>query len=425
MKRLIVVLMLLALLVNFATAKGAVEETAKETVITIWYEGGDARLPFFKAVETEMQKDYPNYRIDAVTFDNATFMTKVLQTVTATGGVDLVFNDASRLLTINQQSGGGFADLSPVFNADPNKALVTAGDLKLSSSDGGLVVYPINRSIAGLGVKTDVPGVKVNDETIPKTWEKFLALGAAFKAAGMPGFTMHLGADPGQSFNLFLCGSGMSDIWLNKVPESQIVSKLEYYKRVISVYAGTSAFWDKDATSEGFAEMYNKILSASVGMFRVGNWNAGNWDKPASGVGEYTVTTWPSMEAGMESGLVLLNTRGLAMPKNAPNQEAAKVYLRYVLSKEAQSASFKTMGSCIDASVVDPAVLSKNQKIFFDASKKLFPIDTYVAQYPYFPQINEVFEKGLTRAFNASPALIESTLVELNSQVNKAIQENK
>jgi multiple sugar transport system substrate-binding protein len=422
MKRILVLLMILAIFVNFAVAKGEVE---KDTVITIWYEGGDARLPFFKAVEAEMQKDYPNYRIDAVTFDNATFMTKVLQTVTATGGVDLVFNDASRLLTINQQSGGGFADLSGVFEADSHKALVTSGDLKLSSTNDALIVYPINRSIAALGVKTDVSGVVVNEETLPKTWDKFETLGAAFKSAGMPGFTMHLGSDPGQIFNLFFCGSGMSDIWLNSTPESQIVSKLDYYKRVVSAYAGTNAFWDKDATSEGFAEMYNKILSSSVGMFRVGNWNAGNWDKPGSGVGEYTVTTWPSMKEGMDSGLVLLNTRGLAMPKNAKNQEAAKIFLSYVLSKEAQSASFATMGSCIDVSVVDPAVLSKNQRIFFDPTKKLFPIDTYVAQYTYYPQINEVFEKGLTRAFNASPTQIENTLVELSSQIDKAILENK
>ena len=76
-----------------SAASGNAQNNQAAEEITIWYEGGDARLPFFKAVEAEMQKDYPNYTINAVTFDNSTFMTKVLQAASATGGVDLVFID--------------------------------------------------------------------------------------------------------------------------------------------------------------------------------------------------------------------------------------------------------------------------------------------------------------------------------------------
>ena len=79
--------------------------SGEPVTITIWYEGNDSRLPFFKAAEAEMQKDYPNYSIEAITFDNATLTTKALQAVTTTGGVDLIFNEASRLLVTHQQSG--------------------------------------------------------------------------------------------------------------------------------------------------------------------------------------------------------------------------------------------------------------------------------------------------------------------------------
>ena len=192
----------------------------EKKVITIWYEGGDARLPFFKAVEAEMQKDHPEYSINAVTFDNSTFMTKVLQATTATGGVDLVFNDASRILEIDQQTDHGFMDLTEVLEANPNKDLVTDGDRLLSSVEGALTVMPVNRTIAGLGVKTDVAGVEVNEDTMPVDWDRFKALGEAYQKAGIPGFTMHLGADPGQAFNLFMCGSGMKDVLLNGVPVS-------------------------------------------------------------------------------------------------------------------------------------------------------------------------------------------------------------
>lgn len=259
--------------------------------ITIWYEGGDARLPFFEAVEAEMQKDYPNYSINAVTFDNSTFMTKTLQAATATGGVDLVFNDASRLLEIDQQSNDGFEELSSILNEDENKDLITDGYKKLSSNGDRLVVYPVNRTIAGLGVKTDVEGVEVSSENSPATWDEFVKLGEQYKQAGINGFTMILGSDQGQVFNLFMCGAGMSDVFLNATPESQIEKNSKYFEDIVEVYAGENAFWDKDATSEDFSAMYTKIQSGSVGMFRAGNWNVASWDAADSGVGEYQVTT--------------------------------------------------------------------------------------------------------------------------------------
>lgn len=395
--------------------------------ITIWYEGNDSRLPYFKAVEAEMQKDYPDYSIEAVTFDNATLMTKSLQAVTSTGGVDLVFNEASRLLQTHLQSNGGYEALDDVLADAVNKDVVSDGDRKLTTQGGKLIVFPVNRSISGLGVKTDVPGVEITDDNMPDTWEKFVALGKAYKAAGKSGFTLHLGTDPGQVFNLFLGGgNGLSDIWLNGTPESQVKAHQDDFQKLISLYAGEDAFWNKDATSEDFAAMYTKIQSGSIGMFRVGNWNVVGWDKPDSGVGKYTVTTWPSMDGTGKGGLFLGGVRGLAMPKNAPNQEGAKIFLKYALSKPAQEQSFETMGSCVDISVVDTSNLSENQKIFFDPEIPVYPADNYAAEFTYYPALLEVYEKGLTNAFNSKTAdEIARNLEQLDSDVNAAIEENK
>ncbi len=408
-------------------ASGNAQNSQEPEEITIWYEGGDARLPFFKAIEAEMQKDYPNYSINAVTFDNSTFMTKVLQATSATGGVDLVFNDASRLLEIDLQSNNSFEDLSSILELDSRKDLVNEGDIKLSSVAGRLVVYPVNRTIAGLGVKTDVAGVEVAGETSPATWKEFKELGLAYKKAGINGFTMILGSDPGQVFNLFLCGSGMSDIFLNGTPESQVEKNQKYFEDIVSVYAGgEEAFWDKDATSEDFSAMYTKIQSGSVGMFRAGNWNVAGWDAPDSGVGEYQVTEWPSISGDGTRGLVLLNTRGFAMPKNSEHKEAASVFLQYALKEEPQGKSFETMGSCMDLSVVDTDKLTKNQKIFFDPDVKLYPIDNYVADIPYYNDIKDVYEKGLTNAVNSKSAEeITENITNIHTSINQVIEKNK
>lgn len=434
MKKFISVIALSLAASLFMTACGSSESVSSANSaqpddpvkITIWYEGNDARLPYFQAVEAEMQKEYPNYSIEAVTFDNATLMTKALQAVTTTGGVDLVFNSASRLLDLQQQSRQAFEPLNEVLDSAINKEVVTDGDIQLSSSGEDLIVFPINRSLAGLGVKTDVAGVDVTEDNLPSDWEKFCALGKTYKNAGVSGFTMHLGVDPGQVFNLFMAGSGISDVWLNGVPESQIQNHNEEFKKIVNVYAGTDAFWDKDATTEDFAAMYTKIQSGSVGMFRVGDWNVANWDKADSGVGEYVVTTWPSMDGSKKGGLVNTNTRGLALPKNAPNKDAAKVFLKYALSKPAQLKSFETMGSCIDLSVVDTSKLSKNQTIFFDSEVTIYPIDTYTAQFTYSPALVETYEKGLIQALNSKDETeIVKSLEVLHTDLNKTIEENK
>lgn len=400
--------------------------TDEAVTITIWYEGNDTRQPFFDAIESEMQKEYPNYSIETVTFDNNTLTSKGLQAITATGGVDLIYNEATRLLQMNLQSGNAFAELDDVLADALNHEAVTDSDRKLTTQNGKLMVLPTNRSLAGLGVKRDVPGVEVTGDKMPVDWEKFVALGEAYKAAGINGFTMHLGTDPGQVFNLFMIGSGMSDIWLNNVPESQIADKQEYFEKIVSLYTGDDAFYDMDAVNEDFATMYTKIQSSSVGMFRVGNWNAGGWDAADSGVGDYTVTTWPSMDGKTEGGLVLSGVRGFALADNAPNAEAAKVFLKYALTEEAQRASFEVFGSCIDVSVVDQETLTPNQKIFFDADVPLYAFDTYASDIEYYPALLETFEKGLLKAFSAaSKEEISESLAKLHEDVNKAIETNK
>lgn len=411
------------------STEGSGAQPAKEdpVKVTIWYEGNDSRLPFFKAAEAQMQKDYPNISIDAITFDNATLTTKALQAVTSTGGVDLIFNEASRLLVTHQQSDNGFEALDDVLAASVNHEVVTESDMKIISADGQLIAFPINRSVNGLGYRTDVPGVEVTEDKIPNTFEKFVALGKEYKEAGISGWTLHLGTDPGQVFNLFLTGgNGISDVWLNSTPESKIKEHSEYFEQIINLYAGPDAIWDKDAINEDFSAMYTKIQSGSVGLFRVGNWNAAGWDKADSGVGEYAVTTWPSFDGSDKSGLFLGGVRGIAMPKNAPQKEAAKIFLTYCLSEEAQKASFETMGSCMDYSVVETEKLSKNQKIFFDSSIPIYPSDSYVGVFSYYPEMQEVYEKGLMNAFDAKDeASMKSNIEKLHEDLNAVIEENR
>lgn len=405
----------------------AEKEEAEQVKITIWYEGNDSRLPFFEAAAAEMQKDYPNYSIDAITFDNDTLTTKALQAVTTTGGVDLIFNEASRLVVTHQQSNGGFESLDDILGETPNSEKITDADRKIISAAEGVVVFPVNRSVSGLGYRTDVAGVDVTEDKVPNTFEKFVALGKEYQGAGIAGWTLHLATSPEQVFNLFISGgNSMSDTWLNGVPESQVEKNKEYFEKILGLYAGEDAIWDKDAINEDFAGMYTKIESGSVGMFRVGNWNASGWDGEDSGVGKYAVTTWPSFDDNGKGNLFQGGVRGVALPKNSENKEAAKTFLKYCLSDAAQKASFDTMGSCINYGVVDKDSLTENQKIFFDESIPAYPVDAYEGAFSFYPTLLEVYGKGITNAINSKGAdEIKVNVEKIHEELTKAIEENE
>lgn len=114
------------------------------------------------------------------------------------------------------------------------------------------------------------------------------------------------------------------------------------------------------------------------------------------------------------------------MPKNSEHKEAASVFLQYALKEEPQGKSFETMGSCMDLSVVDTDKLTKNQKIFFDPDVKLYPIDNYVADIPYYNDIKDVYEKGLTNAVNSKSAEeITENITNIHTSINQVIEKNK
>jgi len=428
MKRKVLISLLIGLLALgciFAGGSAETKSSSEKKVITIWYEGNDQRLPFFKAAEAEMQKDYPNYSINAITFDNATIVPKSLQAVTATGGVDLIFNEASRLMITYQQSGGGFEDLTDIVAATKNNGVITASDRSICSARDKLIVFPINRSNSGLGYKTDI--IEISEDQIPNTWNKFVELGRRYKEAGVNGWTLHLGTNPEQIFNLILtAGNDIHGFWIDKTPKSNIPKYKEQMADIIELYTSKNAIWDRDAINEDFAAMYTKIQSSQAGMFRVGNWNVAGWDKENSGVGEFSVTTYPSFTDEAAGALSAGGVRGLALPKNAPEKEAAKVFLQYCLSEAAQKASFQTMGSCVDYGVVDTDKLSKNQKIFFDPNVKVVATDYYEGLFSYYPELLEAFQKSLTKAFSAKDrAEIISILDKLDIELNTIIAKNK
>ena len=82
-------------------------------------------------------------------------------------------------------------------------------------------------------------------------------------------------------------------------------------------------------------------------MFRAGNWNVAKWDKLDPLAGDYTIVPYPSFGSG-SGNFYEASLRGLAVPENAPNKEAALEFAPFILSKGAQQASLDAMGGSAD-----------------------------------------------------------------------------
>ena len=81
------------------------------------------------------------------------------------------------------------------------------------------------------------------------------------------------------------------------------------------------------------------------------------------------------------------------------------------------------MGSCIDLSVVDMDELSPNQRVFFDPSVTVHAIDNWAGEYAFFPELVEVYQRGLIAALNSgSEDAAAAILEQLHYDLNRAIE---
>jgi len=270
---------------------------------------------------------------------------------------DIVFNDNDRIIQV-QQSTGKLADLTATVAgmvAD-DRSHLSAGDLGASSFQGKLIQIPFQRVIVGLGVRKS--WLAEIGEPFPRSWDDFLRVAGKFKDKHKDAFPIALhagspGAITGAGISLFAYGNGASHVLVDEkgeivIDQPAVARPLVEYLKLFTHYKYVSP----DAINHGFVELYQMIEGGKAGMFRTGNWNVAKWDKQPP-AGDYVVGPHPNFGTG-NGAMIVATIRGMAVPENARNKQAALKFVTFLASRPAQQVSFDLMGG-VSAAISIPA----------------------------------------------------------------------
>jgi glucose/mannose transport system substrate-binding protein len=113
-------------------------------------------------------------------------------------------------------------------------------------------------------------------------------------------------------------------------------------KNALSVVKEYSQFYSNDAGSISWQDANSKVIEGEAGFFHQGDWAAGMY---RSQDGFEFESEWDHVPFPGTDGIYALNMDSFPMPKNNPSPEAAKKFLQYVGSVDAQERFNPKKGS--------------------------------------------------------------------------------
>jgi len=374
---------------------------------------------------------HPGVTIRSISFPTEQWFSKTIAAVNTNTAPDIIFNDDSRIVTIQQRT-GKVSDLRTEIDSLPagDRKAITEGDLTAASFEGRVLMVPFQRVIQGWGVRKS--WMEKAGKSFPQTWEETLSLARTMQATdpdangkadtyGMAWQAGNAGSMIGAGINLLVYGSGQAhpiiDVNGNIVIDQPAVAKptIEYLK-LFTEYKLVAP----DTINHTFTDMYQLIEGGRVGMFRVGNWNVKKWDTETI-KGDYVVGPYPSFGNG-QGAMVVGSVRGMAVPTNAPNAAAAKEFVKFIVSQQAQQRSLENMGGVVRTDL-DTKGLTPSLRPFVDPSTRLVTNDFMSAKFPWFLELQEAYYKKLIGAVSNPPkdwdAFIKQTATELRAEVDR------
>jgi len=325
--------------------------------ITIWHDKADPGIAMIERIAELYRRDNPSVTVRSISMPTDQWLARTIAALNTNTPPDIVFNDNDRIIQV-QQSTGKLADLTATVAgmvAD-DRSHLSAGDLGASSFQGKLIQIPFQRVIVGLGVRKS--WLAEIGEPFPRSWDDFLRVAGKFKDKHKDAFPIALhagspGAITGAGISLFAYGNGASHVLVDEkgeivIDQPAVARPLVEYLKLFTHYKYVSP----DAINHGFVELYQMIEGGKAGMFRTGNWNVAKWDKQPP-AGDYVVGPYPNFGTG-NGAMIVATIRGMAVPENARNKQAALKFVTFLASRPAQQVSFDLMGG-VSAAISIPA----------------------------------------------------------------------
>ena len=392
--------------------------------LSLWHAYGDPGTAMFQKMADLYKREHPNVTVKALSMPREQWIQRSIAALNTSTAPDLIANDNDVMVQV-EKSTGKLADLKPAVAEIPaaDRAFITEGDIGGSSFKGKLIMLPVNRAIVGLGArKTWLDEV---GETFPKTWGDYLRVAGKFKEkhkdtypvglhAGTPAAITYAGID------LMAYGNGAPHVLVDEkgdivIDKPYVAKPLIEYLKLFTEYKYVSP----ETTNYTFVELNQMVEAGKVGLFRVGNWSVAKWDKEGP-KGDYVIGPYPSMEPGGTGAMIVSTLRGVAVPENAKNKEAAIGFVKFLMSKAPQQVFLDDLGGALrtdlDASKVTPGL-----KPFLEKDVKLQTDDFASAVFPWYGSLQEKYYRMLLEAIGNPPkdwnAWVQATAEKLRAAV--------
>ena len=380
--------------------------------IVIWHDKGDDGTKMLQQMAEVFARDHPGFSIRSVSMPTDQWFSRTIAALNTNTAPDILFNDGFRLVQIQQQT-RKLSDLGSQLSELPpdDRKFLNDGDITASTYNRQVLMMPFQRVITGWGARKSWLA-KVGEQ-FPATWDDALRIGRKFQEDDPEGtgqkntYGMAMqGGDPSSmidaGISILTYGNGVAHSLVDDAgnlvidqPENARVT-IEYLKLYTSY-----KLLSPETVNHIFTDMYQLIEGGRVGMFRVGNWNVGKWDKQPP-AGDYVIGPYPRIGDG-KSSFVVGSVRGMSVPTNSPHADLAKAFTKFLVSKPAQQFSLDNMGGVI-RSDIDTSNVTPGLRPFLASDVPLQASDNAVTTFPWFIKLQAAYYKLLMAAISNPPA---------------------
>ncbi len=404
---------------------------AQAQTLTVWHDLGDNGVKWFNELNELYKKTNPAITLNSVSYPTDQWFGRVIAAINTGSPPDLIFNNYERVIRIQNQT-SKVMDLRTEFQAITDKAFLSDDDLRVATFKDRMIIFPIQRVQMALGARKS--WLDKVGEPFPKTWADTLRVATKFQKEdpdgnGRPdtfGFALQA-ANPRDlihMLDLFMVGTGLRNTVID--PAGKIVidepRRAEVLKEFLKIFADYKLV-APDTINHSFGDMYKMIEGGRSGFFRVGDWNVRKWDAEAI-KGDFVSGPWPAFRPGDQNAVVIGGMRGIAVPDNAPNKAASIAFAKFMLTKEAQSASLTNVGAAVrgDFPIAD---LSDRRMYFAQQKDRLAAYDFPESLHPAYPEIEAAYHKALLIAISSPPANWDDFIKKTAADLQKLADSKK
>lgn len=412
-----------------AIALGGWLQTAAAEELVVWHDLGDNGINWFNELGELYQSVDPETTITSVSYPTDQWFGKVIAALNTDTAPDLLYNNYERVIRIQNQT-GKVMDLGAHLPDD--SGFLSDADKQVATYKDRMIIFPIQRVQMAFGARKS--WLENLDAGMPATWTDTLALAQRFVAEDPDGNgkddTFGIASEAANPrdlihmLDLWIFGTGLRHTLVD--PDGKVVIAGDRHKEVLIEFLKTYTDYGvvaPDTVNHSFGEMYQVIEGGRAGMFRVGDWNPKKWDGADVLNGDFVIAPWPAFQEGDENAVVIGGMRGVGVPENSPNKDAALAFAQWMLSPEAQKSSLKNLGASVRSDFeMSDLGLSERQMVFAKPDHALNAYDFPESVHDWYPEVEAEYHKKLLAAIANPPAdwdmFVDDLATEMQAMVD-------